>query len=205
MGGRSRAAAQLLSGKGFKEVYNLKGGLAAWNGQTAAGPYDMGMAPLKELQTPEQVIIFAYGLEKGLEEFYSAVKEMTGNPDVSGLLGKLAGVEAKHKERLFRQYVSFDQEVSDMEAFETGLVSEMMEGGFTTDTFLEKNREALETTEGVLNVAMMLEAQSLDLYMRYAHAMKEEKDQSIFHSLADEEKTHLGYLGDLLEEQTHAL
>ena len=37
-------AAQLLSGQGFKEVYNLKGGIKAWNGMKAVGPAELGMA-----------------------------------------------------------------------------------------------------------------------------------------------------------------
>ena len=30
IGGRSRVASQMLAGKGFKEVYNLSGGIKAW-------------------------------------------------------------------------------------------------------------------------------------------------------------------------------
>ena len=38
MGGRSRVAAQMLSGLGFKEVYNLAGGIKAFQGQKASRP-----------------------------------------------------------------------------------------------------------------------------------------------------------------------
>ncbi|MGD8541438.1 MAG: rhodanese-like domain-containing protein, partial [Desulfobacteraceae bacterium] len=37
IGGRSRVAAQLLAGRGFREVFNLKGGIEAWKGFTAEG------------------------------------------------------------------------------------------------------------------------------------------------------------------------
>ncbi len=67
MGGRSRAAAQLLAGKGFKEVYNLKGGIKAWQGHTAAGPAEMGMILLSGDETASDIIILAYGMEHGLE------------------------------------------------------------------------------------------------------------------------------------------
>ena len=128
---------------------------------------------------------------------------MADDQDVVSLLSKLAGIEATHKERLFHLYVSLDPTVSDIDAFESGIVSEMMEGGFTTETFLQENRQAMETAAGVLNVAMMLEAQGLDLYLRYSHAMKDEKEQSIFNALAEEEKAHLAYLGDLMEGQSN--
>ena len=38
VGGRSRVAAQMLSGWGFKEVYNLAGGIKAFQGHKATGP-----------------------------------------------------------------------------------------------------------------------------------------------------------------------
>lgn len=161
------------------------------------------MASLTELETPEKIITLAYGLEKGLEEFYSAVAKMTDDPDVSSLLSKLAGIEAKHRQKLFQLYVSLEPTVSDIDAFESGVVSEMMEGGFTTETFLEKNRHTMETVAGVLNVAMMLETQGLDLYLRYSHKMKDEREKSIFNAIAEEEKGHLVYLGDLMEEQNN--
>ena len=33
-GGRSSAAAKFMTGKGFQEVYNLSGGILAWEGET---------------------------------------------------------------------------------------------------------------------------------------------------------------------------
>ncbi len=36
IGGRSRVAAQLLSGLGFTEIYNLTGGIKAFKGQKVA-------------------------------------------------------------------------------------------------------------------------------------------------------------------------
>jgi rhodanese-related sulfurtransferase len=52
VGGRSRVAAQLLSGQGFTEIYNLKGGIKAWKGQTAIGPVEEGMVLLKGDESP---------------------------------------------------------------------------------------------------------------------------------------------------------
>jgi len=43
-----------------------------------------------------------------------------------------------------------------------------MEGGFSTDRFYAQSMPAFDTATGVLNFAMMLEAQSMDLYMRYS-------------------------------------
>ena len=43
VGGRSRVAAQMLSGWGFKEVYNLAGGIKAFEGHKATGPRELNL------------------------------------------------------------------------------------------------------------------------------------------------------------------
>ena len=122
MGGRSRAAAQLLSGKGFKDVYNLQGGINAWNGYTAAGPAEMGMVPLTGNETPENIIILSYGMEAGLGLFYKTIKDTAGDTEASRLLEGLANMEEKHKKRLFDLYTSLFTEAENIEQFEEKIV-----------------------------------------------------------------------------------
>ena len=64
---------------------------------------------------------------------------------------------------LFNLYISIDPTISDPETFEAKIVTDVMEGGFTTEEFLDKNYEAMQDVPGVLNVAMMLETQAMDL------------------------------------------
>ena len=56
IGGRSLAAAQLLSGLGFKEIYNLKGGIKAWRGGKAAGPRELNLELVHGDETPAEMI-----------------------------------------------------------------------------------------------------------------------------------------------------
>ena len=199
MGGRSRAAAQLLAGKGFKEIYNLKGGIKAWQGLTAEGPADMGMIPLSGDETASDIIIIAYGMENGLEEFYSAVSGMTSDPEVADVLTKLAEIEENHKQKLFDLYRTLDPDVGDKETFEANISSDRMEGGFTTEEFLKQNSRLMETVSDVLSIAMMLETQALDLYSRYSQKAINEKSKTVLYDIAEEEKAHLATLGRLME------
>jgi len=199
MGGRSRAAAQYLAGQGFEEVYNLKGGIAAWQGLQAFGPAEMGMTLLRGAETPQQVIVIAYGMEQGLADFYSRVSAMTQDRNVRGMLEKLVGIEEKHKDRLFALYQSFDPAIRQRSFFEERIVLEVMEGGFTGEEFLEKNKPLLDTVENLLSLAMMLEAQALDLYTRYAQKIEDRRSRSVLHEIAEEEKGHLAGLGKLME------
>ncbi len=190
---------QLLAGNGFKDVNNLKGGIKAWQGLITAGPADMGMSLLKGDEAPEEIIVLAYGMEKGLGRFYALVSRQTNDKEVADLLGILSNVEELHKKMLFNLYLSIDPTVSGTKTFETKIVSDVMEGGFTTEEFLEKNKPAMQTVPGVLNIAMMLETQAMDLYLRYSQKIEGERSKKVLYDIAEEEKAHLESLGRLLE------
>jgi rubrerythrin len=199
MGGRSRAAAQFLAGQGFEEVYNLKGGIAAWQGLKAFGPAEMGMIALRGDESPQEVIVLAYGMEHGLADFYSRASAMTHDRKINEVLGKLITIEEKHKEKLFALYQSLEPATQGKALFEERIVSGVMEGGFTGEEFLEKNRPLLDTVENLIGLAMMLEAQALDLYTRYAQKVEDVQSRSVLHDIAEEEKGHLATLGALVE------
>lgn len=201
MGGRSRAAAQLLAGKGFTEVYNLKGGIRGWNGLRAVGPSEMGMSYLTGDEDLKEIIALAYGMEEGLRGFYVSISERTHDPDVAHLCDRLSEIEELHKERLFALYVSDHSTIAGRGAFESDVVDGVMEGGFTTEEFLEKHWDTMETVPDLLNIAMMLETQALDLYMRYSDKVQEPSVRDALHDLAEEEKGHLTRLGRLMEEK----
>jgi len=202
MGGRSRAAAQFLAGQGFEEVYNLKGGIAAWQGLKAFGPAEMGMIALRGNETPQEVIVLAYGMEQGLADFYSRVPAMTRDSEVKKIIGKLVQIEEKHKDKLFALYKTLEPATQARDLFEGRIVSGVMEGGFTGEEFLEKNKPLLDTVQNLLSLAMMLEAQALDLYTRYAQKVEDIQSRSVLHDIAEEEKAHLATLGSLIETRT---
>lgn len=201
VGGRSRVAVQLLAGQGFKEVYNLKGGIMAWNGRKASGSVESGMLYLKGNETPEDIIALAYGMEEGLKCFYRLMAEKFKDNEVAGMLNKLVSIEDMHKQKLLEIYKNLNTAVKDTETFESKIVSCIMEGGVTTEEFIKQNRPVLETIRGVLTMAVIIETQSLDLYMRYTEKIKDEKSRDVLYDIAEEEKVHLKELGKLLDKQ----
>jgi len=196
---RSRAAAQLLSGKGFKDVYTLNGGINAWEGNTSESPVEMGMMLLRGDETPEEIILLAYGMEKELETFYSVMSGKTDDTEAAKLFSMLSEIEEKHKEKLFKLYLDLDKSITGREAFEAKIESGTMEGGFTTEEFIEKNSNFMKTVPGIIDLAMMLETQALDLYLRYTQKISDNKGKAILFGIADEEKAHLAALGVLLD------
>jgi rubrerythrin len=51
---------------------------------------------------------------------------------------------------------------------------------------------------------MSLETDALDLYLRMASKSQDEETKAVFYTLADEEKTHLRRLGELLRGKLSA-
>lgn len=200
IGGRSRAAAQLLAGKGYDEVYNLTGGIKAWEGKTAIGPVQLGEIHLRGDESVKEILVFLYSMESGLERFYQKASASASDAPLAGLLKKLAGIETTHKERLYRLFIDLDSKPADRSRFEADATSALMEGGFDIEMFLKQNQEVMQTPAGVLDIAMMLETQGLDLYLRYAQQAREAEGRQVLYEIADEEKAHLAALGRLMEE-----
>jgi rhodanese-related sulfurtransferase/rubrerythrin len=200
-GGRSLAAAQLLSGLGFNEIYNLQGGIKAWQGGKAAGPQELNLDLVRGDETPPEMIALAYGMEMGLGIVYKEMTERSDDPELKSLLTTLAGIETRHKERLLEILAEIDSPINDTDAYEAGLRPSILEGGFGLDDFMRENESFFGSVQGVLDLAMMLETQALDLYLRFAEKSTDERTQSVLFSIADEEKAHLGSLGDMMDKK----
>jgi len=157
------------------------------------------MLVLKGDETPQEVIALSYGLEEGLQKFYAASAKLAIDPAVVQILSKLAEIEVRHQQKLFELYLAVESDPQDRDVFEAEVNSEMTEGGFNPDKLLEQNSQSFSSAADVLNFAMMLEAQAMDLYMRYADKCDNQKVKPILFKMADEEKAHLKSLGDLQE------
>lgn len=201
VGGRSLAAAQLLSGLGFNEIYNLQGGIKAWQGLKASGPKGLNLDLVRGDETPSAMIALAYGMEMGLGIVYLNMIERSNDPELQSLLAKLADIENQHKKRLFEILCEIDSAVTDPDAYEAGIRPVVLEGGFGLDDFMKENDSFFGSVQGVLDLAMMLETQALDLYLRFAEKCADERTQTILFSIADEEKAHLSSLGDLMDKK----
>ncbi|MBS3780881.1 MAG: sulfurtransferase [Desulfovermiculus sp.] len=200
VGGRSRAAAQMLSGQGYTAVYNLKGGFKAWNGEAAAGPEIDSLELFSGSETLTDLIVAAYGLEFGLQELYESMQSQVDHQEAGKLFEKLAKIEKGHKERLFQEYRKLNAEMANREDFEQQVVVKALEGGFTTEEVVNRMQPVQGSTSGILDVAMSIEAQALDLYQRAADSQPDKEGRDFLKQLVDEEKSHLAQLGRLMDQ-----
>jgi rhodanese-related sulfurtransferase/rubrerythrin len=204
VGGRSRVAAQLLSGFGFTEVYNLAGGIMAYHGQKAAGPQELNLDLVRGDETAAEITVLADGMERALQLFYETMQGRTQDRELRELLGQLARVEEIHRQKLLKLYRQLEPEGHDLAESSGAAAPETLEGGFNFKEFMERNASYLDTVLHVLDLAMMLETQALDLYLRLAQRCANHPTQTILFAIADEEKVHLASLGRLLETKLQA-
>jgi rhodanese-related sulfurtransferase/rubrerythrin len=196
-GKRSAAAAGLLSGQGFAPVFTLDGGIDAWNGQVATGNRETGVIAFPDSPTPRDILALAHGMEDALGTQYRRLAGQIQDLDVAETLETLAGFEDKHK-TLIR--ILFEKLGPGQESIETlaGRFPPVMESGRSLEEYLSDSGTDLSAPGDVLQLAMQIEAQALDLYMRYADRTDPGEARDVFWRLAGEEKEHLKALGNLL-------
>ncbi len=69
----------------------------------------------------------------------------------------------------------------------------------TTQEYIDLFQPDMESEGEVIELAMSIEAQALDLYLRAAERVGDQKSKEILLQIADEERMHLTQLGKLIE------
>lgn len=200
VGGRSRMAAQLLMNHGFDDVYHLMGGVEAWDQPVASGPVEFHLKFMRGDESPQEMILMGYNFEEGLRKFHETVRNRTTDRELANLLASLIKAEESHKRTLLalipdKDRTEFERQIAGLDDVS------VMEGGIDLDEFLERNESYLQTVSGYLELAMMIETQALDLYLRMAEASKQQETRDVLVRVSEEEKAHLAALGHLLEQK----
>lgn len=189
----------MLAGKGFKQVYNVSGGIKAWKSKTAVGPQTQGMHLFEGGESAEAFLVTAYSLEQGLETFYRDMAGKAGNQAVKDLFEKLATIEEKHMDQVFERYRDLVDSSVSRQTFEAGITASALEGGLTQEQYLELFDPDLSSETEVISMAMSIEAQALDLYQRVADRMTDPDARDAVRKIAKEEAQHLARLGELMD------
>lgn len=201
MGGRSRVAAQLLSGQGFEEIYNLKGGIKAWQGLEATGPKELNLDLVRGDETPSEILALAYNMEDSLQAYYREMHARAEDQELRQLFLKLVSIEDNHKRTILDLNATIKAPGGSTRISKMDTDNMVLEGGFDMVEFMEQNEPLLKTVPNVLDLAMMLETQALDLYLRFAAKTTNTETKDVLFKIAQEEKGHLAALGRLLEEK----
>jgi rubrerythrin len=189
----------MLTGKGFAKVYNLSGGIRAWNSETAFGGEEQGLEYFKGDESADQTLVVAYSLEEGLRDFYMSMIPKVQTNDAKDLFKALSEIEVKHQDRIFMEYTRITKKSITREEFENSMVVSAAEGGLTTAEYMNLFQVDWNSANDIIGVAMSIEAQALDLYLRAADISCDPQGKTALLQIASEERTHLNQLGDLME------
>ena len=191
----------MLSGKGFDDVINVAGGIKAWEGHVAIGPEEIGLELLTGKESLEETLVAAYSLEAGLRDFYLSMIEKVRQDDIKYLFQKLSKIETIHQDRIFKEYLQVSRKQVSREAFENDLVINAVEGGLTTDEYIQMFKPDWESPVDIISLAMSIEAQALDLYTRASERSEDPRSEEALKKIAEEERVHLEQLGKLMDER----
>jgi len=189
----------MLSGKGFQKVFNVSGGIKAWQAKTAIGPQDLGLDLFTGKEEPLDVLKVAYSLEQGLREFYLEMEKKAENPKIEDLFAKLSEIEVKHQMSIYIAYNDISTKEVSKDEFEKMVEIKALEGGLSTREYLELFGSDLDSETEVISLAMSIEAQALDLYQRLSLKVENRQSRDIINKIAKEEKEHLASLGKLMD------
>jgi len=180
----------------------MEGGIRAWKGMVAHGLPEAGMAYFSPAATGEEILGLAWALEEGSKIFYQGVSEQfSDDPETKKTFGWLVSAEKSHEKHLLESYealTGFQPDFTKLRAkFSDKLSGTVMEGGVPVKEALQwiKGKDVTESLE----LAMAMEVNAYDLYIKMGRAIKDEQAQKIFEKLSEEEQVHLEKLAKLLD------
>ena len=162
----------------------------------ADGPPEAGVARFLSSHSTSEMAALAWTLEENTRKFYLALAGLMENSKASQLMETLASAEEKHKASLLEVY----QRITG-EAGEPALLTEdppLLEGGADMNSTLKW--AAGRPVEEVLEVALVLETNAYDRYLKMMDLVEDEQALDLFRTLSLEEKNHLNRLTNLMDE-----
>lgn len=196
-GGRSMAAAAMTEEEGFESaIYNLAGGMLAWDGARLA---DFPKVSLFAGQSAADMFKTAVNLEKGAKIFYETVGRDHAAHHWSQTFARLAQAELAHAKAVYHYWQQVDAEVEPFDALFDRLSGDVLEGGMPLKTALEKLATVQkELCLRLVEMALQIEYAAFDLYRTLSGQAETEESQKAFIQLSQAEKAHMQTLIDTL-------
>jgi len=198
-GVRAANGTGVLLNAGFKEAWNMSGGILAWEGKVATGAPEAGMWWFQDARDPVDYLCLAWILEEGARIFYGRMAEQYAGRDAGPLFESLAADEAHHKDTLRSLYIAMTGQEGDPLSPEEGAAHDTMEGGVSLTKVLEwsDGKAAID----VLEFAVAMEVNSYDLYLKVGQSLTDRKSKAVLLRMAEEEKMHLDRLSEAFVRQ----
>jgi rhodanese-related sulfurtransferase/rubrerythrin len=198
-GGRSTAAASMSSEEKIteKRIYNLTGGILAWEGKTLRGFPKIRV--FDKHKTAEDLLFTAMDLEKGAWRFYTHILENFDVDPIISFLKQLSTAEIGHAKIVYGFWKTVAHTVRPFDELFKDLKGEILEGG---DNLLDV-LDFLKNIKGnpcahIIELALHIEYAAFDLYRNMAGNAKDPTARDTFITIAQAEKNHMRTLAEAL-------
>jgi rhodanese-related sulfurtransferase/rubrerythrin len=200
-GNRSSSAVGLLNGAGLDDVFNMEGGMLAYDGLTAIGPPEAGIFCFPENMQPDELVAMAWYIEDGTQRFLDLIAKQLGDPETRDLIARLSDLKSDHKDDLTKLHGKLAEPGSNADFPGAVLArppADVMAGCVSVPEAIDWSRDKKGTD--ILELMMSLEANTLDLYLKLARRVRSERARSVFKHLSEQEKEHLDALAVAFEK-----
>ncbi len=153
-------------------------------------------------ETGAEMLAIVYGMEEGMRTLFERLSKRVSDREAAELFRTLSELEVHHKQMIFDLYKTHGGELETIEAMDRVASPDVIEGGLSTEELVDGFRPETSSIEDVVSIAMMLEAQALDLFLRYLQRSHDFDTKAVLMELAEQEKSHLKYLGELIDKKT---
>lgn len=196
-GGRSAAAATIAVEEGIfnKNIYDLEGGILAWEGRTV--PDYPKVQVFDKSKSLSELLLVAMDLEKGALRFYNYVRDKFVSEPFSKTFDQLSMAELAHAKAVYPYWEKTESDPPGFERVFENLKGEILEGGENLIDVLGR-AEAMEGNIclNFIELALHIENSAFDLYRTMGEKTENKEAREVFLSIAQAEKGHMRTLID---------
>lgn len=199
VGGRSmHASFMAVQAYNLTNVYNLVGGIRAWEGHIVANLPRLRVFPRD--MTLNESLLTGMNLEKGAERFYQQLYDFFDGTELADSISRLADAESVHARILYDHLdAETRKNVGGFEELFDKLDGALLEGGESTEVALTQAKQLKGLGEiAVLELALSVELEAHDLYRNLATRTSDKVLREAFLELATHENSHAQAVSSLI-------
>ncbi|MGD8883448.1 MAG: rhodanese-like domain-containing protein [Desulfobacterales bacterium] len=200
-GNRSQAGAAIAAGSGIslQQIYNLRGGIMAWDGKTLSDFPRVQAVTASE--SPADMLLKSMDLEKGALRFYRYVLQTFADQPFVKTIKPLVDAEEAHARSIYRFWRLITENPEPFDALFARLTGDILEGGENLHDAISKV-EIIEENFclNLFELALEIEFRAYDVYRTMANMSRDDDASHVFLSIAQIEKDHMQLLAETIAE-----